>query len=151
MIFCIQINDNLDIIGNGIRMWSCGFIFTWKIIISTKRRRKRNKQRCHSLKISCSVWSFFFVFIKIEYSIFHGCLDASVYMIALFISVYFWKLIFVIFLTTSFISSTFSHNFSSSCYICVYALNDFLWEVDVYINAQCWSIRYKTFFWNKND
>ena len=93
----------------------------------------------------------FFVFIKIEYSIFHGCLDASVYMIALFISVYFWKLIFVIFLTTSFISSTFSHNFSSSCYICVYALNDFLWEVDVYINAQCWSIRYKTLFWNKND
>ena len=78
----------------------------------------------------------FFFFIKIEYSIFHGCLDASVYMIALFISVYFWKLIFVIFLTTSFISSTFSHNFSSSCYICVYTLNDFLWEVVVYINAQ---------------
>ena len=85
----------------------------------------------------------FFFFIKIEYSIFHGCLNASVYMIALFISVYFWKLIFVIFLTTSFISSTFSHNFSSSCYICVYALNDFLWEVDVYINAQCWSIKWK--------
>ena len=140
MIFCIRINNNDSIIGNEIRMWSCGFIFTWKNIISTKRSRKRNKQRCHSLKFLALCEAFFF-FIKIEYSIFHGCLNASVYMIALFISVYFWKLIFVIFLTTSFISSTFSHNFSSSCYICVYALNDFLWEVDVYINAQCWSIK----------
>ena len=59
MIFCIRINNNDSIIGNEIRMWSCGFIFTWKNIISTKRSRKRNKQRCHSLKISCSVWSFF--------------------------------------------------------------------------------------------
>ena len=59
MIFCIQINNNDSIIGNEIRMWSCGFIFTWKNIISTKRSRKRNKQRCHSLKISCTVWCFF--------------------------------------------------------------------------------------------
>ena len=62
MIFCIRINNNDSIIGNEIRMWSCGFIFTWKNIISTKRSRKRNKQRCHSLKISCTVWSFFLLY-----------------------------------------------------------------------------------------
>ena len=61
-IFCIRINNNDSIIGNEIRMWSCGFIFTWKNIITTKRSRKRNKQRCHSLKISCTVWSFFLLY-----------------------------------------------------------------------------------------